>query len=254
MSEIVMVVDTETVSTTKPFCYNTGWVVAAIDKKGNMQTLEEKEYMTKEVWYNTMLFSTAYYADKKPIYRKEIRKHNIKVTRFENIIAEMIESINKYNVSRVYAYNSSFDKKVFEFMTEWFHTPNPLAELPILDIRAYFMDLVKDSNKFKNYCEKHELFTESGNYSTTAEVAYRYFTKEDNFIEAHTALADSKIELVILSKCAKYGSDIFTELTALKSIPRKQIKDITLKYREKNYTFKGFSATWYKKRNTLIIK
>ena len=249
-----MVFDTETTSIDKPFCYNIGWLVAEMEENGDYKVLEEKEFMVKQVWYNTMLFSTAYYADKKELYHERIRQHFIEVKRFNEIVNILTETIEHYNIEVAYAYNSSFDVKVFNFMSEWFHTPNPLAEIPVFDIRAYFTHAFKDSIIFKRYCERNEFFTESGNYSTTAEIAYRYLLDDDEFIEEHTALADSEIELEILSICASVGQNIFTEKKAIKSIPRLVEKVYIVKYKDEQYMFNGMTAKWYKKDNKLIIK
>lgn len=250
----VLVFDTETTSIDKPFCYNLAWVVADIDEEGVYTILDEKEYMVKQVWYNTMLFSTAYYADKKELYHDRIRQHFIEVKRFDEVINELSKVIEYYNIECAYAYNSQFDERVFAFMTDWFHTPNPMAEIPVFDIRAYFTHAIKDDTTFKEYCENNALFTESGNYSTTAEIAYRYLLAEDDFVEEHTALADSIIELDILARCAEIGEEIFTHKKAIKSIPREVEKVFTIQYKNKNYSFKGLTAKWYKKNNKLIIK
>lgn len=254
MSKKIMVIDTETTSIDKPFCYNIGWVVADMEENGNCKILEEKEFMVKQVWYNTMLFSTAYYADKKELYHERIRQHFIEVKRFDEIVDILLETLEHFNIEFAYAYNSPFDVRVFNFMSEWFHTPNPLAEVPVFDIRAYFTHAIKDSLVFKRYCERNEFFTESGNYSTTAEIAYKYLLEDDEFTEEHTALADSEIELEILSMCAVIGQNIFTEQKAIKSIPRLVEKVFTIKCRNEEFVFKGLTAKWYKKDNKLIIK
>ena len=255
MSRKVMVFDTETTGTfSKPFCYNVGWVIAEMKENGVFHILEEKEFMVRQVWYNTMLFSTAYYADKKDLYHERIRQHFIEVKRFDELVDIIQKSIEYHNVEIAYAYNSPFDVKVFQFMTDWFKTPNPFAEIPVYDIRAYFMDAVKDSDFFKVFCEENELFTDTGNYSTTAETAYKFLSHSTTFEEEHTALADSHIELEILGYCLSEKVDIFQEMEAPRSLPRLVEKVFTIAYKDKEYKFKGLTARWYKKNNKLIIK
>ena len=48
-------------------------------------------------------------------------------------------------------------------------------------------------------------FTEAGNYSTTAEVVYRFLINNPDYAEEHTALADSDIECDILCHCVANG-------------------------------------------------
>lgn len=254
----ILVVDTETTSVNKKFCYDIGYVIANIDDEGTFTVLEKKNFLVKQVWRNTMLFSTAYYAEKKPIYTKMLRNKkdydNISVLRYDEIMSEMQKSIDCYGVEFVYAYNSSFDEDVFNFNCNWFRVENPLAELPFYDIRAYFMNRVFDSNCYKAFCEKNECFTESGNYSTTAETAYRYITDNTEFIEAHTALNDAEIELEILSWCSFFGENISVPTKAPKGIERKVPKTFVVKENGNTHNFNGYGATWYKKRNTLVIK
>lgn len=254
----IMVVDTETTSVNKPFCYNVGYVIADLEDNGNFQILEKKEFIVKQVWRNTMLFSTAYYADKKPIYTNKLRHkaeyNNICILRYDEIMEEAQKSIDNYNVKIAYAYNSQFDEKVFAFNCEWFRTENPFAEIPFFDIRAYFINAVKDSNDYKAFCEHFKLFTDSENYSTTAETAYKFITNDDTFVEAHTALNDSEIEMEILAKCANWGEKVFEYLPTAKCIERPIEKVFTIQYKGKDYHYKGLTAKWYKSRNKLIIK
>lgn len=258
MNKKIMVVDTETIGVAKKFCYNIGYVIAEINDNG-YNVIDKREFLVKQVWRNTMLFSTAYYADKKPIYTNMLRNkaqyNNISVKRYDEIIAEMQSDIEKYNIEYVYAYNSKFDEEVFNFNCDWFKVENPLAELPFYDIRAYFMRTIEHNQFFKNYCEEYKLFTENGNYSTTAETAYRFISAEDNFIEAHTALADSEIELLILEWCNFCNVvNIFSELDAPMMLKREVEKVFYIKCKDMTYSIKGTSATWYKKKNTLTIR
>ena len=258
MEKVIMVVDTETTSIDKKFCYDIGYVICKINEFGAGAILEEKNFLVKQVWRNTMLFSTAYYADKKPIYTKMLRdkknNYGISVLRYDEIMVEVQKSIDRYSVEIVYAYNSGFDEKVFQFNCDWFKVENPFAELPFYDIRAYFMNSVKDSLWFKGFCNDHELYTESGNYSTTAETAYKFIACDTDFIESHTALNDSQIELDILRFCAASGEDIFSPMVAPKMLERKTIKEYLIKTQQGVYSFNGWGATWYKKKNTLVIK
>jgi hypothetical protein len=61
----IVVFDTETTSLEKPFCYNIGYVIADIES-GNV--LLKKDFVVEQVWHNPMLFTTAYYFDKREIY------------------------------------------------------------------------------------------------------------------------------------------------------------------------------------------
>ena len=78
------------------------------------------------------------------------------------------------------------------------------------------------------FCEKHEYFTEKGNYSTTAETVYKFITKNTDFEEEHTALADSLIELEILLATVEKGAELEKEYKTKISIPRKVEKTMNV--------------------------
>ena len=61
----IVIFDTETISTTKPFCYNIGYVIADTE---NRTTLVKHDFVVSETWNNKMLFNTAYYCDKQETY------------------------------------------------------------------------------------------------------------------------------------------------------------------------------------------
>lgn len=253
MSKNVLVFDTETIGVDKKFCYNVGYVVVNIDDNNHFHIIDKKEFMTKQVWYNKMLYSTAYYAQKKPIYTQRIREKKIRVLPFEEIINEILMDIERYNINYAFAYNSNFDEQVFDFMSDWFKTINPFEEINVHDIRAYFMQRVENSSVYKDFCEQFGKFTESNNYSTTAETAYQFVSGDMDFTEEHTALSDSVIETEILEWCSKYV-DIFEELKAKKSLPREKVIDLVIDYKGKKTTVKCNSFTVYRKRNTIKIK
>ena len=222
----IMVFDTETVSVNKPFCYNIGYVIYNTDTD---ETLAQKDFVVEQIWHNMPLFSTAYYADKRPIYVNRMRAKKTKMNKFGYACKEMIRDLNAFNVEYAYAYNSSFDEKVFEYNCDYFKCNNPFDTVPILDIRGNVHNSFAFTQKYKDFCEEYNLFTEKGNYSTTAENVYRYITGIIDFEEEHTALADSMIELVILIRTIdifklEYGKEYKTYT----SIPRTMEKVLTV--------------------------
>ena len=100
--------------------------------------------------------------------------------------------------------------------------------LPIFDIRGYVHQFMIDET-YKAFCEEHGYFTDSGNYSTTAETVFRYVTGNTDFIEDHTALSDSEIEGSILLECLKRGAELNTAYEVKRSIKREITKTLTLK-------------------------
>lgn len=218
----ICVFDTETTSLDKPFCYNIGYVILDTD---NWKMLVRRSYVVEQVWHNLPLFSTAYYAEKRPLYVADMRAHNTIMDKFGYICRQMTRDFNLYSVNIAFAYNSPFDEKVFEFNCDWFKCNNPFDTVEIKDIRGFAHQfLVNDV--FKKFCEEYEYFTETGNYSTTAETMYRYVSENTDFIEAHTALEDAIIEAGILNACVENGADLNRNYAAYRSIERPQKKTL----------------------------
>lgn len=231
----IVVFDTETTGLQKPFCYNIGYVIL----DDNFKTLVKRDFVVEQIWHNLPLFSTAYYADKRQIYVEAMRKHLTIMDKFGYICQQMRRDFKKFSVNSAYAYNSPFDDGVFSYNCEWFHCNNPFENIPIFDIRGYAHNFIVDDD-YKAYCDEHNLYTETGNYSTTAEAMFRYISGDDEFNEAHTALADSEIEADILRQCIMVGAELATEYAVKRSIERKIEKELILtdKRNNENYIFK----------------
>lgn len=214
----IAVFDTETTGLEKPFCYNIGYKIFDT-VTGN--ALLSREYVVEQIWHNIALFSTAYYAEKRPIYVNDMRARKILMEKFGYITQRMIRDFKNLEVEGAYAFNSGFDDRVFQFNSEFFKVINPFDNVPIFDIRGYVHKKIAFTNDYQDFCEKHELFTESGNYSTTAESVFKFLTDSPEFVEAHTALADTDIEADILFHCIAQGCEYQQNYKTYQSIPRK---------------------------------
>ena len=145
----IVVFDTETTSLNKPFCYNIGYVI--IDTK-TLHNLVEKDFVVEQIWHNMPLFSTAYYAEKRPLYVAAMRARATRMDKFGYICQEMVRDFKRFDVQCAYAYNSPFDEKVFDFNCDWFKCQNPFDNIPIIDIRGNVQNFLIDEG-FKKFCE-----------------------------------------------------------------------------------------------------
>lgn len=236
----IVVFDTETTGLNNPFCYNIGYVIVNAESR---EIILKKEFIVEQIWHNIPLFSTAYYADKRPIYVNRMRAKKIKCDKFGYICREMRNDFKVNEVVFAYAYNSSFDEKVFNFNCDYFKVINPFESIPIIDIRGNVMEFIAKTEEYKNFCEEKELFTDSGNYSTTAEALGKFLIEED-LVEEHTALSDSILEAQILFNTIDKGADFGKVYSCPRSIERKTEKLITINKNGKEV----FSDTYYKIR------
>ena len=244
----ICIFDTETISIDKPFCYNIGYVIADADTH---EIALRRSFVVEQVWHNLPLFTTAYYADKREIYVAEMRARVTIMDKYGYICQQMIRDFKNFNVEIAFAFNSSFDEKVFNFNCDWYKCANPFDNIEIKDIRGFAHYFIVD-NAYKNFCEEHSYFTDSGNYSTTAETIYRYLSSDTEFNEAHTALEDAEIEWDILGACVALGADLKGDYQAFRSIPRKVEKTLKVIDTNKDTYYFEYSEIRINKAKTNI--
>ena len=245
----ICVFDTETTSLDKPFCYNIGYMIINTD---DWSVVMRREYVVEQIWHNLPLFQSAYYANKRPFYISAMRNRSIKMEKFGYVCQQMLRDFKAFEVFYAYAYNSSFDEKVFEFNCDWFKCINPFDAVEIYDIRGFVHSfLVNDT--YKEFCENNEKFTDTGNYSTTAETVFQYITRNTDFVEAHTALADCEIEAEILKKCAELGADLEIEQKAKRTISRNVERTLRIRTAEQTDYYFDYETIKINKGKTEII-
>lgn len=222
----ICILDTETTSLDKPFAYDVGYTIR--DTENFSVPLVERSFIVEQVWHNLPLFESAYYKEKRPLYVSAMRSKKAVMDKFGYICQTMKRDFKTLGVAAVFAYNAPFDDNVFAFNCDWYKCYNPLEELPVIDIRGHAVNFLVDE-QYKLFCEENNLFTESGNYSTTAESMFRYITKDTAFNEAHTALDDSTIEAEILLETVNRGAEWIKEYKVPRSIPRITPKPLKIK-------------------------
>lgn len=222
----ICIFDTETTSLDRPYCYNIGYVIANAETR---EILCRRSFVVEQIWHNLPLFSSAYYADKRPLYVAAMRARTTIMDKFGYICQQMIRDFRAFSVEIAYAFNSDFDEKVFNFNCDWYKCNNPFDNVPIKDIRGFVHAFLVD-DMYKAFCEKNGYFTETGNYSTTAETVYRYIFNNTDFIEAHTALNDAEIEAEILFACIANGADYAGDYPTMRSIERKVEKTLKVRH------------------------
>ena len=71
---------------------------------------------------------------------------------------------------------------------------------PLFDIWALACEQIMNIDEYRDFAFDEGLLTDSGKYyKTSAEVAYRFISRNRDFEEAHTALDDAEIESEILA-------------------------------------------------------
>lgn len=217
----------------KPLIYDIGWKV--IDRNGKVY--DRQQYLVTEIFCSPSIFNTAYYREKRPLYVEKLNKGEISLKSWGEITALLVESMQ--DTYAVGAYNAMFDfKKAIPFtelymqkmlsanFSQWLDSQYSIVrdivdgeryesdkvfepdifrfkgcEYPLFDLWGLACDKLYDNKNYKQMCVDNKFLTASGKYfKTSAEVGYRFITKDLNFIESHTAIEDADIECEILRR------------------------------------------------------
>lgn len=211
--EYFIVLDTETANKVEqPLPYDFGWVVT--DRKGNIY--ENRSYVISEIYCGQRdLMKTAYYADKLPKYEEDIKNGSRLLRGFWTIRRQFMNDIKKYHVKKVGAYNMNFDKRalnndiryISKSWARWFF-PYGIEYFCIWHMAC---TSIMNRPTFKKFCEKYGYISEKGNLKTSAEICYRYITKNTDFEECHTGLEDVLIETAIMAHCYRQHKHLETK-------------------------------------------
>lgn len=205
----VMVIDTETAnSIEQPLPYDFGWAI--VEKETGKITVE-RSFVVAEIFLDTDLMSSAYYAEKIPKYWEEIKAGKRFLKRLLTIRKILWSDMKKYDCFTVGAYNMGFDKRaskndaryVTSSFIRWFF-PSKTKYFCIWNMACTSFLNTAD---YINFAKTHGFVSEAGNIQTSAECAYRYLKNNTSFIESHTGLEDVKIEIEIYLNCLKTGDE-----------------------------------------------
>lgn len=194
----------EKVTPTNMLTYDIGWVVT--DKKGNVY--ESRSFVIRDIFMDEMeLMKSAYYADKLPQYWIDIFNGTRKMTSFYNVRKTLIEDMEKYNIKEVYAHNMRFDYGALTNTERWLTKSKYRYFFPygtiICDTLKMSRQVIGTMPTYKRFCEENGYLTKRGQCRFTAEILYKFITKNHDFVENHTGLEDVMIEKEIMSYCFK---------------------------------------------------
>lgn len=224
--EYALILDTETTSLDKPFCYDMSWCI--LDKESG-ELIDMRVNIVEQIWQNLPLFESAYYKDKRLKYVTMMRRHDAVMKKWGYIMRDLASDIKKYSISEVYAYNSDFDDKVIAYNCDWFKTNNPLESVDVFDIWGYASEFITKNADYKEFCETNGRFTDTGNYKGSAEVVFQFLAENPDFIEEHMGIFDSQIESYILYQCVQNGAKWGEHYKVNKVLPRPVKKTFTIK-------------------------
>ena len=188
--------------TSSTLVYDCGWQV--IDKHGNVY--EKRSFVNSDIFYHEAeLMKSAYYAHKIPEYLEGIRKGERKVATFYEIRRQMLEDIKNYEINIFCAHNSRFDYNALNTTERWTTKSKYRYFLPygieVWDTLKMARDVVAKKPTYIKFCEDNNYLTKNGKVRLTAEILYRYISRNNDFVEEHKGIEDVEIETQILAYC-----------------------------------------------------
>lgn len=182
-------IDREDGKNVKPI-WDIAWVVT--DSKGVVyETAEYSPIEFRQFW--------AQMVEKKDETCAKInRAVKRNVIAWQDIINALDDTIARYKIDKIWAYNAAFDSARIADM-------NRVAEIETAyefgDIWNLAVTTQTLNVRYFQFCTEHGYISDKGNLKTSAEIMSRYLNLDPTFIEAHTALADCRIEAEIFRIC-----------------------------------------------------
>lgn len=203
----VIVLDTETANTIDdPIAYDIGYAVIDLDTRAVLKT---ESYAVAEVFTDDELMTSAYFAEKIPSYWDEIRNGDRKLANLRTIRDTLRADCNAYGVTEIYAHNARFDYHSCTLTQRYLTSSKYRYFFPygtkICDTLKMARKAFGTDKAYTDFCAEHEYTTKNGRNRYTAEILFRYLTRNTDFVEAHRGLDDVLIEKEILFACRDRG-------------------------------------------------
>lgn len=151
------------------------------------------------------LMQSAYYAKKLPQYRQDIANGKRTLANTYEIRKALVDLINEYDCKFVCAHNARFDYNSLNNTQRWTTKSRFRYFLPYglewWDTLKMARSVMGKMPTYQRFCEENGYTTKTGKPRFTAEICYRFITKDNTFVESHTGLEDVEIETEILRYC-----------------------------------------------------
>lgn len=151
------------------------------------------------------LMQSAYYAKKIPQYRADLASGKRILANTYEIRKVICELVAEYDCKFVCAHNARFDSRALNNVQRWTTKSRFRYFLPYglewWDTLKMARDVMGKMPTYQRFCAENGYTTKTGKPRFTAEICYRFITKDNTFVESHTGLEDVEIETEILRYC-----------------------------------------------------
>lgn len=197
-----IILDTETTNDIEcPLVYDFGFAV--IDENGKVYA--SYSYVNADIFCDEELMASAYFADKIPTYWNEIKSGERILKSFRSIERIFRRVCADWNIDTFVAHNARFDYLALNNTKRYITTSRSRFFFPFgakfVDTLKLSRDVFANDDEYRDFCVSNEYVTKRNENRYTAEIIYRFLTKNNDFEEAHTGLADCMIEKEIFRYC-----------------------------------------------------
>lgn len=201
-----LVLDTETANDIDcPLSYDLGFAVV----NENNEVFAKESLVIAEIYLDRSLMTSAYYASKLPQYEIDLANGRRKMVRLATAKKMIFDYCEKFNIHYVVAHNARFDYKSMQTTQRYktcskyrFFFPYGVEFVDTLKMARLAM---KNNDEYGAFCYENDYLTKNGRKRFTAEILYRFISKDNDFIEEHQGLADVLIEKEIFFYCLAHG-------------------------------------------------
>ena len=174
--------------------------------------LDEFDLVNEDVFFGMPeAMNEAYFADKIPQYLEDMRMQRRKIVDTWDMWKTVSNMCKKHNIEAIAAHNALFDVKTLN-ATIRYQTKSKKRYflpygIPIMDTMKMADQVICKTKEYIDFCKTNNYMTKHDvpRPQKTAEVLWRFLTNNNNFQEAHTGLADVKIEAQIFLECVRRG-------------------------------------------------
>lgn len=185
--------------------YDIGFQI--IDTKGRTYS-KQYSFINSDIFcYEKEMMKSAYYSSKISQYLKDIQEGTRIVATTYEIKKILWDLIKEYDCKFVCAHNARFDYRATANTQRWITKSKYRYFLPKeiewWDTLKMARSVIGKMPTYKKFCEDNNYLTKNNQMRFTAEILYRFISKDNTFEESHTGLEDVKIETEIFAYCVK---------------------------------------------------
>ena len=191
----IIMIDTETTNDIDcPIAYDVGYQIFSIAEG----VICEKSFVNADVFLDSELMESAYFADKIPQYWEDIKAGKRTLRKWYNIKRELAQDCRRFNVKIACAHNAAFDNRSLNTTQRYITTSKSRYFLPYgvewWDTLKMARKVLQQDADYTTFCWNNEYLTKNMRIRYTAEIIFRWLSNNTEFEESHTGLEDVDIE------------------------------------------------------------